>query len=96
MSKYYKVEDVQKLIIACEWRITLAKERNGEGFVDYSKQVLDVNELTERLAGLPTIEVSEDCIYTYCSRCGMRVVVDAPSIVPCCDNEKSNKFQQGF
>ena len=33
--------------------------------------------------GCPTpIEVSEDCIYTYCSRCGMRVVVDAPSVVP--------------
>ena len=28
------------------------------------------------------LEVSEDCIYTYCSRCGMRVVVDAPSVVP--------------
>ena len=28
----------------------------------------------------PIIEVSKDCRYTYCSRCGMRVVVDAPSV----------------
>ena len=27
-------------------------------------------------------KVSEDCIYTYCSRCGMRMVVDAPSVAP--------------
>ena len=62
MSKYYKAEDVTELINACEWRMTLAKERHGEGFVDYSKQVLDVDELTKRLLDLPTIEVSEDCI----------------------------------
>lgn len=32
---------------------------------------------------LPTIEVNEDNkAYTYCSRCGMRVVVEAPSVVP--------------
>ena len=62
MSKYYKAEDITELINACEWRMTLAKERNGEGFVDYSKQILDVDELTKRLSKLPTIEVSEDCI----------------------------------
>lgn len=87
MSKYYKVEDVTELITACEWRMTLAKERHGEGFVDYSKQVLDVDELTKRLSNLPTIEVSEDCIYTYCSRCGMRVVANAPSVIPQVPNE---------
>ena len=62
MSKYYKAEDITELINACEWRMTLAKERHGEGFVDYSKQVLDVDELNKRLYDLPTIEVSEDCI----------------------------------
>lgn len=62
MSKYYKVEDITELISVCEWRMTLAKERHGEGFVDYSKQVLDVDELNKRLYDLPTIEVSEDCI----------------------------------
>ena len=62
MSKYYKAEDITELINAGEWRMTLAKERHGEGFVDYSKQVLDVDELNKRLYDLPTIEVSEDCI----------------------------------
>ena len=60
MSKYYKVEDVQELITACMWRMTLAKERHGEGFVDYSKQVLDVDELTKRISDLPTIEPIEE------------------------------------
>jgi len=60
MNKYVKIDDIEKLITACEWRLTLAKERNGEGFVDYSKQVLDVDELTKRLSNLPTIEVSEE------------------------------------
>ena len=60
MSKYYNADDVTELINACEWRMTLAKERHGEGFVDYSKQVLDVDELTKRLSDLPTIEVSEE------------------------------------
>lgn len=60
MSKYYKAEDVQELIIACEWRMTLAKERGGTGFVEYDKQVLDVGELRKRLSNLPTIEVSEE------------------------------------
>ena len=60
MSKYYKAEDVQELITACIWRMTLAKERNGEGFVEYDKQIIDVGELEKRLSYLPTIEVSEE------------------------------------
>ena len=94
MIKYYKAEDVTELINACEWRMTLAKERHGEGFVDYSKQVLDVEELTKRLSKLPTIEVEEDCI----SRehllskvydmdndnlvVDLKDIEDAPSVVP--------------
>ena len=62
MSKYYKAEDVTELITACVWRMTLAKERGGNGFVEYDKRVLDVEELRKRLAKLPTIEVSEDAI----------------------------------
>ena len=62
MNKYIKLDGLKKLINACEWRMTLAKERHGEGFVDYSKQVLDADELAKRVSDLPTIEVSEDCI----------------------------------
>lgn len=62
MSKYYKAEDIQELITACMWRMTLAKERGGEGFVEYDKQIIDVGELRKRLAKLPTIEVSNDAI----------------------------------
>lgn len=60
MSKYYKAEDIQKLITACMWRMTLAKERGGEGFVEYDKQIIDVGELRKRLNEFPTIEVSEE------------------------------------
>ena len=67
MSKYYKAEDITELISACEWRMTLAKERHGEGFVDYSKQVLDVDELTKRLLDLPTIEFEEGAWITACN-----------------------------
>jgi len=74
MSKYYKAEDITELISACEWRMTLAKERHGEGFVDYSKQVLDVDELTKRLSKLPTIEIPTDD--------AINKVLDAPSVVP--------------
>lgn len=59
MSKYYKAEDIQELITACMWRMTLAKERGGEGFVEYDKQIIDVGELRKRLNELPTIEVME-------------------------------------
>ena len=59
MSKYYRAEDVQELITACVWRMTLAKERSGEGFVEYDKQIIDVGELEKRLSYLPTIEVME-------------------------------------
>lgn len=63
MSKYYKAEDIQELIAACAWRMTLAKERSGEGFVEYDKKVLDVDELKKRLSTLPTIEV------VFCKEC---------------------------
>lgn len=59
MSKYYKAEDIQELIVACMWRMTLAKERDGEGFVEYDKQIIDVGELRKRLSELSTIEVME-------------------------------------
>ena len=71
MSKYYKEEDIQELIDACMWRMTLAKERNGEGFVEYDKKVLDVDELRKRLSKLSTIEVvfCEECKYApYCEQ----------------------------
>ena len=60
--KYYKVEDVQSLIAACEWRMTLAKERGGEGFVEYDKTIIDVDEFQKRLSGLELVEASEDAI----------------------------------
>lgn len=72
MSKYYKEEDIQELIDACMWRMTLAKERGGEGFVEYDKKVLDVDELKKRLSILPTIEVvfCEECKYApHCEQC---------------------------
>ena len=62
MSKYYKAEDIQELITACMWRMTLAKERNGEGFVEYDKKILDTDELRKRLNKLLTTEVGEDAI----------------------------------
>lgn len=71
MSKYYKAEDIQELIAACVWRMTLAKERGGEGFVKYDKKVLDVDELKKRLSTLPTIEVvfCKECKYApYCEQ----------------------------
>lgn len=64
MSKYYKAEDIQELITACMWRMTLAKERGGNGFVEYDKQILDTDELRKRLNGLSTIEVSNTEIST--------------------------------
>lgn len=72
MSKYYKADDIQELIVACTWRMTLAKERGGQGFVEYDKQILDVDELRKRLSTLPTIEVvfCEECKYArYCEQC---------------------------
>ena len=63
MSKYYRAEDVQELITACVWRMTLAKERGGEGFVEYDKQIIDVDELRKRLSNLPTINI------VHCGEC---------------------------
>lgn len=73
MSKYYKAEDIQELIAACAWRMTLAKERGGEGFVEYDKKVLDVDELRKRLSTLPTIEVvfCKECKYNETGHCPM-------------------------
>lgn len=62
MSRYIKLDGIKKLINACEWRMTLAKERGGNGFIEYDKLVLDSKEFQKRLSSLPTIEVSEDCI----------------------------------
>lgn len=60
--KYYNVEDVQNLIAACEWRMTLAKERGGEGFVEYDKTIIDVNEFQKRLSTLEVVEADENTI----------------------------------
>lgn len=66
MSKYYKAEDIQELITACMWRMTLAKERNGEGFVEYDKQIIDVSEFRKRLSNLPTIDIVRCGECEYC------------------------------
>ena len=72
MNKYIELKDIEKLITACEWRLTLAKERNGEGFVDYSKQVLDVDELTERLSELIALDI------VYCVECRYKDMIICP------------------
>lgn len=55
--------------------------RYNENSTEKGMTLTGINQaLNECPPVIPT--VSEDCIYTYCSRCGMRVVVDAPSVVP--------------
>lgn len=57
MNRYYNAEHIKKLIESHEWRMTLAKERGGNGFIEYDKLVLDSKEFQKRLSSLPTIEV---------------------------------------
>lgn len=57
MNRYYNAEHIKKLIESHEWRMTLAKERGGNGFVEYDKLVLDSKEFQKRLSSLPTIEI---------------------------------------
>ena len=59
MNRYYNAEHIKKLIKSHEWRMTLAKERGGNGFVEYDKLVLDSKEFQKRLSSLPTIEVGD-------------------------------------
>lgn len=86
MSKYIDAERLNM-----EWQ-TLKPFGVTDTMIENLKWIVDRQ---------PTIEVSEDCISRSALRKEMEMygaeitLIDtAPSVVPCCDNEKSNKFQQ--